>query len=203
MKVVADVYGKEPLTKEALKMFFMLWADYSLDQVKQALQEHMRTSVFMPKPADIIARIEGTAEDRAKFAWQIVVRAIQRLGHYESVRFPSPAYHYAIEQMGGWQGLCVSLRDDGLPFRGKDFERFFEIGERVASWDHAEGKVHVPAYLCGLHEYKNRVNGYTLPLKVKNAVTGEVLPDIQPSLPSSSVEAMAVIRSLAEGMKAS
>lgn len=201
MKVVADVYGRGPLTKEALKMFFMLLSPFDLGQVKQALQEHMKISVFMPKPANIITLIEGCSEDRAALAWAAVVRAVERLGRSLSVRFPSPAYHYAIEQIGGWQKLCTTLTDEEIKWRGKDFERFFEIGERVASWEHEPGKVRVQPYLMGWYEANNRRGGCALP-DVVDAETGKPLKDFRAALPEPS-DTSGVVMTLVKGMKAS
>jgi hypothetical protein len=201
MKVVADVYGREPLTKEALKMFFMLLLPYDLGQIKEALQEHMRIAVFMPKPADIILRIECSSEDRAALAWAAVVRAVERLGHGLSVRFLSPAFHYAIEQMGGWQKLCTTLTDAEVKWRGKDFTRFFEIGERVASWDHEPGKVHVPPYLAGWHEVNNRRGGHALS-DVIDVATGKPLKDFRAAL-QEPWDPSGVVMKLVKGMKAS
>lgn len=149
LKVAADLYGRPPLSGEALKMFFLLLQKYSLAQVKSALQEHMAASPYMPRPCDVSRRIEGQPEDRAAAAWALVLRAISRFGHDTSVRFPSPAFHYAVEQMGGWARLCMRLTEAELPFRARDFARFFEIGERCASWDGANGTVKVLAYLAG------------------------------------------------------
>jgi hypothetical protein len=151
-------------------------AQYDLEVIRAAIAAHVRSEKFFPTLADIVRRIEGSPEDRAKLAWQMVIRAIQKFGHGANVRFPSPAYHYAIAQMGGWTALCSKLREDELPFREKDFEQFFKIGEHVASWEHAEGKVHVPAYLSGFYERQNKI--YALPSKVVDVVTGEVLPNV-------------------------
>lgn len=175
LKVAADLYGRPPLSTEALKMFFLLLKKFSLAQVKAALQEHMASSPYMPKPCDVLCRIEGQPEDRAAVAWGMVLRAISRFGHDTSVRFPSPAFHYAVEQMGGWAKLCMRLTEAELPFRGRDFARFFEIGERCATWDGANGTVKVPAHLAGTCELSNRTNGYALPARVYDAETGAVL----------------------------
>jgi hypothetical protein len=182
-----------------------LWEEleqYDLEVLRAAVMAHVRSEKFFPALGDIITRIEGTAEDRAKLAWRLVVRAIERLGHYDSVRFPSPAHHYAIEQMGGWRGLCARLTNDELPFREKDFVRFFEIGERVASWGREEGKVHVPEYCVGAFEVNNRAIGYALPAVI-DARTGKPVEGIRASLPAPADESVTIIRTLAEKMSAS
>jgi hypothetical protein len=200
MKLAAEIYGKEPLTKEALRIFFVLLLPYSLEQVTAALQGHMQSSVFMPKPADIITRIKGTSEDRAALAWALVVRAVECLGHYVSVRFPSPAFHYAIGQMGGWQKLCATLTDAEVKWRGKEFERFFEIGERVASWERTARKVYVPPYLVGWHEANNRRGGHALP-DVVDAETGRPIQGLRAALPEPEEASANVVTALVRGMR--
>ena len=200
LKVAADLYGRPPLSTEALKMFFLLLQKFSLEQVKSALQEHMAASPYMPKPCDVLRRIEWQPEDRAATAWALVLRAISRFGHDTSVRFPSPAFHYAVEQMGGWARLCMRLTEAELPFRGRDFARFFEIGERCASWDGANGTVKVPAYLAGTCELSNRANGHDLPARVYDAESGKVLEGLALSAPKRAV--VPIMAALAGQMRA-
>ena len=200
LKVAADLYGRPPLSGEALKMFFLLLQKFSIGQVKTALQEHMASSPYMPKPCDVIQRIEGRPEDRAAAAWALVLKAVSRFGHDTSVRFPSPAFHYALEQMGGWARLCMRLTDAELPFRARDFARFFEIGECCASWDGANGTVKVPAYLAGTCELSNRANGHDLPARVYDAESGKVLEGL--ALPAQKGEVVPIMAALAEQMRA-
>lgn len=200
LKVAADLYGRPPLSGDALKMFFLLLQKFSLGQVKTALQEHMASSPYMPKPCDVSRRIEGQPEDRAAVAWALVLRAVSRFGHDTSVRFPSPAFHYAVGQMGGWAKLCMRLTDAELPFRAKDFARFFEIGERCATWDGANGTVKVPAYLAGTCELSNRANGHRLPARVYDVETGKVLEGL--ALPAQRGEVVPIMAALAGRMRA-
>lgn len=199
LKVAADLYGRPPLSGEALKMFFLLLQKFSLAQVKAALQGHMASSPYMPKPCDVIQRIEGRPEDRAAAAWALVLKAVSRFGHDTSVRFPSPAIHYALGQMGGWARFCMRLVDAELPFRAKDFAQFFAMGERCATWDGASGTVKVPAYLAGSCELSNRTNGYALPVKVYDAETGEALEG--QALPTGAGKVVPIAAALAGQMR--
>ena len=153
LALVADTYGQPRLSEDAVKLYFKVLSDYSLDEVSQAIMEHIKQSPYMPKPADIIRIIEGTAEDRASEAWYHVLKAIQQYGHYESVQFDNPAIHYAIERMGGWQKLC-QLTEEELPYRERDFIKHYVRGERMASWDK------VPLRFMGKHEQDNVFNGW-------------------------------------------
>ena len=174
-------------------------AQYDLEEIRLAVGAHVRSERFFPALADIIRRIEGRPEDRAAAAWALVMKAVSRFGHDTSVRFPSPAIHYALEQMGGWARFCMRLAEDELPFRAKDFAQFFAMGERCASWDGANGTVKVPAHLAGTCELSNRTNGYALPARVYDAETGEVLE--KQVLPAGAGKIVPIATALAAQMR--
>lgn len=166
MRAAADMTvmpnGKD--TDRVIIALFEGLKQYSLDEICKAVSDHCRNERFFPMLADITSRIEGGAGDRSAAAWALVLKAVSRYGHSESVRFPSPAIHYAIEQMGGWCSFCAALTYDNMPFRAKDFAVHFSTGERVASWDHEQGKTCVRAYLPGEHEVRNRGLGHRVPV---------------------------------------
>ena len=174
---------------------------YDLKIVEAAVTAHVRSQKFFPTLADITTRIEGSAETRAALAWAHVVTAIERFGHCLSVRFPSPAYHYAIGFMGGWQKLSATLMNAEIKWRGKDFAQFFTLGECVASWGCEPGKVHVPPYLAGWHEVNNRRSGYALP-DVINTVTGKPIQNFRAALPEPGQGPSKIVMQLSKGMKA-
>lgn len=162
LRVTAELYGQPCPSEEALKLWGLLLAPYPIEDVETALRRHMVESPFMPKPADVIRAIDGTAEDRAAAAWALLEDAVARCGVYLDVRFPDPAIHYAIEQMGGWRTVSMTFSD----FKRRDFERHYRRGERIASWEGGPGKVKVRPYLMGECHASNALRGYALPLKV-------------------------------------
>lgn len=153
MGIVADTYGQPRLNPNAIKLYFEVLSEYPLSEISKAIKEHVKQSPYMPKPADIIRIIDGTAEDRASEAWYYVLKTIQQYGHYESVQFDNPAIHYAIERMGGWQKLC-QMTEEELPYRERDFVKHYVRGERIATWDK------VPLRFIGKHEQDNVFNGW-------------------------------------------
>ena len=120
---------------------------------------HMKESL-----ADIIREIEGDSGDKSFVAWRIFLKGYERHGFWESIRFPDPAYHYAIEMMGGWMRLCEELNQlqtsRDLEFRSKDWRRLYEIGLTKATWGDEPGKIKVPAYCTGYHEWNNMSGGF-------------------------------------------
>jgi hypothetical protein len=147
MGAAAETLNQPKLTPLGLRTAFAILQGYPLESVKAAVQQHLRESPFMPKPADIVKYIEGTVEDRANIMWGHVVKAIRKYGHYESIRFDDPAIHYAIDRMGGWQKLCGILEEE-LPFREKDFIAHYRRGMK-ATWED------VPKRFIGEIELRN------------------------------------------------
>lgn len=152
MSAVAETLGYPKLAENGMKLFFDLLKPYTFEQVARALHVHLLESPYMPKPVDIISRIEGSVEDRAIKAWHRVLEAARQHGAYESVKFDDPVIHFCIERMGGWQKVCA-MTEDELPFRERDFRELYKLGRNVGWKD-------VPKYFPGHHEINNRMSGY-------------------------------------------
>jgi len=178
-------------------LFEELAPRYSLLQIDLAVRLHTQREKFFPLLSDIIRCIEGTAEDRAIVAWGIVMKAVRYVGSRNSVAFPSPEYNYAITQMGGWIKFSSTLLEEEVKWRGKEFERYFVLGDQRVSWYHEPGKVRVERYCIGTHEINSRRNGYALP-EVKNAETGEPIPEFRKALPAPENKVASMINALAE-----
>lgn len=170
----ADALAKNRPSKDAIMMTFDILSRFDLEQVRQAYKAHLagKDGRYWPTPSHIVEQIEGRPEDRAAIAWATVERELKLGKGYESVRFPLPAYHYAVEQMGGWIALsdkydAATVRD--VQYLAAKFAQFFGIAERLnADWGD------VPEYLVGVfeHERSGRPEGK----KVRIAETGEFIP---------------------------
>ena len=175
IKASDEVTAGKPRSREALALMFTGLSAYTLDQVREAVSEHIKASPFAVKPADIVRHLEGSAEERAALAWRTFILALDRYAYYDSVRFPHPAYHYVIRQYGGWQAMSMEwheLTSRELEFRAPEWKRLFEVGMRVASWCDELGKVRVPTYLAGYYETHNRsIGGKHIP-NVLEVATG-------------------------------
>lgn len=152
MSAVAETLGYPKLAENGMKLFFDLLKPYTFEQVTRALYAHLLESPYMPKPVDIISRIDGSVDDRAIKAWHRVLEAARQHGAYESVKFDDPVIHFCIERMGGWQKVCM-MTEDELPFRERDFRELYKLGRNVGWKD-------VPKYFPGHHEINNRMSGY-------------------------------------------
>ena len=174
MGAAAEAVGKQSPSDAALMLSFEALKKYSIEQIQGAIAAHLAgpDGRFMPTPSHIVEQIDGKPQDRAAVAWALVEREMDVAKGYESVRFPLPAYHYAIEQIGGWISLTdkydgASVRDVQILFQ--KFAQFYGIAERLGiSWED------VPAYLIGFYEHEK--SGRPAGKKVRIAETGEFIP---------------------------
>ncbi|MBQ7262843.1 MAG: hypothetical protein IJR14_03895 [Synergistaceae bacterium] len=148
------------LGRVTLALFDGLGA-FPFEAVAEAVAAHCREERFFPMLADIVGRIEGAAEERALVAWALVRKAAARWGSWESVRFPCPAAHWAIDRMGGWR--TVADLADGADRRTaldaeRSFARWYALGEKAI----AAGE-EPPAYARGAMR------------DVRDAITGRIL----------------------------
>ena len=132
-KVTAIPNGKS--VDEMIDALFFMLEEYPFDVVKGAVKKHCEANKFFPMLADIVSQIKGTPDERALLAWGLVLKAYRNYKLRESIRFPYPAIHFAIEQMEGWQEFCRTLTDDNKDFRAKTFSSYYKLGEKVATWE--------------------------------------------------------------------
>jgi hypothetical protein len=135
-------------------MFYRCLKRFDIEQVEQAFKAHLNdpdVGKFQPKPADIIAKIEGTRQDRtdrASLAWQHMMR---NLDTYQTVVFDDPAIHYAIRiAFGDWIKVG-QITEQEMPFRRKDFIDAYAAYNPGAPY---------PGMLIGILERDNNAAGY-------------------------------------------
>lgn len=108
LTALAELYGK-PLSQGAIALWWQALERFEYEQVSKAIRMHTedaQAGQFMPKPADLIRALEGTATDRAQIAWGKALDAAQRIGAYSDVVFDDAAIHAVIEDLGGWPKFC-------------------------------------------------------------------------------------------------
>lgn len=170
----ADAVGRPAPGKNAMMLLFGTLQAYSLEQIKAAYMAHFRSPEgrYWPTPAHIVEQIEGKPEDIAAAAWALVARLLDNGGSYKSVRFPFPAYHYAIEQMGGWIELGDKYDDCNTReamFLAKEFKQFYLMAGRAGvSWETEQ------PYLVGI--YEDEKSPRPMGKKVLIVETGEFIP---------------------------
>lgn len=164
-RLVGQPAPGEDVTRAAFRVLIR----YSLEQVKRALEHHLRHSPYPPKPCDVVRFLEGTPEQQAAEAWGRVLEAHRRHGGSRSVCFPhDPALHYAVRLLGGWASLR-QWGDDQEPFRRRDFLALYARGLQVATWETE------PRVLSG--------DRYSSDLPVIDAETGQEIQEQAAALP--------------------
>ncbi len=154
LSACAELYGKT-ISEGAMSLWWQSLERFEIEQVERAFRQCVEDSTagqFMPKPADLIRRLEGTAADRSLIAWGKVLQAMTQVGGYQSVVFDDPAIHAAIVDMGGWPKVARSKTDD-LPFTQK---RFTDLHRAYS----ARPELPYPARLAGDHEVSNSAHGH-------------------------------------------
>lgn len=166
MQAAAKVTRTNPPDAAGLTLFFDLLAEFSLEQIQGALVAHFKgpEGKFFPTPSHLISQIQGSSTERANYAWRVFLKALDKYGYYDSVRFPEPAYHYVISLLGGWMAVSEDYRDldeHELAFRRPEFVSLYQRGERVATFGREHGKEQVAPYLLGAYERDNAAAGHT------------------------------------------
>lgn len=154
LSACAELYGKT-VSEGAMSLWWQVLERFDVESVERAFREAVESpdsGQFMPRPADIVRRIDGTSSDRSLIAWGKVLDAIQRVGAYQSVVFDDGAIHAAISDMGGWPAICRGNVDE-LQFTQK---RFCDLHRAYAM---RPGSPY-PSRLIGEHEAQNRINGF-------------------------------------------
>ena len=170
-KVTVTPNGKS--IDEMIEALFVLLEEYPLETVKTAVIRHCEANKFFPMFADIVGQIKGTPDDRALLAWGLVLKASKKYRLRESIRFPHPAIHFAIEQMEGWRDFFNTLTDDNKDFRGKTFMAYYKLGEKCATWENVCEYFPSDGERCAIQA------GRMPARKVDDVATDTIIPDSQ------------------------
>lgn len=188
MTQLAVVYSK-PMDPVLIEIYWQALKAFDFKAVEAAMLAHIGNpdvGQFMPKPADVVRFLKGSSQTQALQAWSLVLKTIQRVGHYPTVVFDDPLIHAVISDMGGWIALCKLLEED-TPFRAKEFEN------RYVGFLLQPPKTY-PKQLSGTLEQENSAKGYPIDppmligdiqnaLKVYQGGSQQLLPCYQPETP--------------------
>ena len=151
---LVGVYGKEELTVEQLRMWFLSLIDLELTEIREGLSRHVADTTsgqFSPKPADVRRAARG-GSGASTIAWGKVSRAMRLIGAYTSVVFDDAAIHAAIVDLGGWSAVCCTDEKE-LPH----LQRRFESAHAAHT---ASGAHSAPGVLLGINDAQNTAAGY-------------------------------------------
>ena len=104
---VHGLYDK-PLSEIQIRLWCDTLANEDTDAVCRALAAHVADpdrGQFLPKPADVIRMIRGTAQDDALIAWQHLLTQARTIGRAGSPTL-TDAQRAGLQGIGGWWRLC-------------------------------------------------------------------------------------------------
>lgn len=131
MVSTGERYGTT-VSAERMRLYFEDLSEFQIDDVIEAVRQHVRDSVrgrFFPTIADLIDKLEGSLSDKAAAAWSEAVR----LGsNYRAAVSNDPIAECAIASMGGWQRIG-NADDRDLRFMAKEFAQLYSIHARRRS----------------------------------------------------------------------
>lgn len=145
LAAIAMTFDKE-LPKQVADIYWEALRPYPADTLERAFVRAIRECTFFPKPAELIAFIEGTPLERAEVAWNAMLTAMSKVGAGASVRFWDATIHAVILSLGGWQQVCL-WEESELPYRRREF---------MALYAAHRGAGERPEYAAGSVEVHNR-----------------------------------------------
>lgn len=128
---MAALYGRiESLDDGLMDVYWLALKDWPLEEFQRAASHLLRTSTFMPRPADFERLGQGSAQS-ARQAWADVVAWVRASGYRSALPKhllppePSQEAVRAVMILGGWE--AISLADiSELGFLEKRFLEHFE-----------------------------------------------------------------------------
>lgn len=123
MMVGIGEYYKSGLSKAVLMIYYNGLKRYTVDEIGGALERFVSNTEngqFMPKIADIVKFIDGSADDKAMRAWTKLEKSAAQIGRNRSVCFDDPIIMKVAGEMGGWSFFC-DMNEKNEPFIAKEF----------------------------------------------------------------------------------
>jgi hypothetical protein len=157
LMAASEIY-RQDITPQAVRLWWDALNEYPLPAVQAAMQHHIKASRFMPTPADLVAVIAGSPQDKAADAWQKVLEAARVHGQSRSIAWDDPLIPACVLGMGGFARICMCNIND-LQWLRKEFMPLYQTFA-IRPPDR------LPRYLPGHHETSNRSAGYDTPDKV-------------------------------------
>ena len=158
--LTAEIYGKE-VSVEVQKFWAKSLFKYELPAIEKAFANFIETEKFMPRPSQIIDRLNPNIEIKAIEAYQGVNDQMILTGSYRSIEFEDKAITRVLMSFGGWVEYCLLFRefsDRDLIFHEKEFIKRYTMYAK-------EDNSRVPARLIGRFEKDNSALGYDVPVQ--------------------------------------
>lgn len=109
--------------------YFAALADLDYDAIASAVQSHIRTSKFFPKPAEIRELVLGGFESLIEAQWIAMRDAMRVVGAYRSLICWNPALAYTVLAVfSSWPGACTAdFTPEMWAAKRKEFDRAYRV----------------------------------------------------------------------------
>ncbi len=145
---IGELFGKE-LSQAVMQIYWETLKDLSLADFQTATNIVVKSSKFMPRPAELREAVLPDLKSVAALAYDRLIRAVSEVGTYKSVTFDDPVLNCVVDSLGGWIALGEKTPDEWLR---KEAERLYQVyAKRIASG----GVAGVPVRLVGRLEMTN------------------------------------------------
>jgi hypothetical protein len=170
MTGLCDLYGK-PLSEFILDTYYDIFKDYEFQQFESAVRKCVKEKVYntLPKPAEILEFLEGTRDDKALIGWLQVKEAITKGGYHASIEFSDPIIANAINELGGWQWICMQDKSEE-PFIQKRFMDLYRLFLKRG--------VNRNIKLIGFIEARNSELGHKIPEPIRIGFAQEPIKEL-------------------------
>jgi len=158
MRALGETFQKEP-TAFQQEIYFQTLQDLTVEQFEKACIQIIKTRTItgtFPLVAEIREAVKGgeeSVEARIAIAWDMLMYAVERHGHYDSVRFDDPIIHTILKSWGGWLQWSGTVTNDELKWARKDFEKLYRA--------YATLEVRPDNYCIGAIEHENGLAGFS------------------------------------------
>lgn len=112
------LYGKDLSTLQ-IELYWRALCHLPMEAIMDAAAKHARDPErgrWMPLPADFVAAIEGTRQQRAMRQLVRVRQAMRSAGASRSVCFDDPAVMLTLQHLQGWERCCAANSSDPAEF---------------------------------------------------------------------------------------
>lgn len=105
-----EKYFEKKLDERVKLLYLNQLADLAIEQIEAAVAAAVATLRFFPKIVELRELAEGTAEDRALSAWNLLELARAEVGYWPSIYIADKLVAQAlVETFGGWLSYCEQM----------------------------------------------------------------------------------------------
>jgi len=136
---LAAAYPTANIPEETIKLYVNLLADLPIDALRAASLKHISESKWFPAISELRAGAYDLCEEGrlplAYEAWEQVRKQLLRVGHTGKPVFTHDLILRAVEGIGGWRYLCMSV--DTMADRA----RFVDAYDRYAGQARSDARM--------------------------------------------------------------